>query len=79
MFKRRIGPDPHAHGQETPGACGCPDIWELDDGNFAVIGLDQTEYLHPSLPLGASCGSDERIVVLPRGLLVNARAHIPNK
>lgn len=77
MFKRRIGPDPHANGVRTPNLESCPDIWELANGDFAVIGLEQTSELRPHLPADASCGPDERIVVIPRKTLINAKSAIP--
>lgn len=76
-FSRRIGPDPHANGAKTASANGCPDIWELADGDFAIIGVDVTD-LVPMLPETAGCGPDERIVRIPRGLLQGAKAHIPD-
>jgi len=79
MFKKRIGEDPHANNESTGAASGCPDIWELNDGNFAVIGIRKTKELSGILPETASCGWDEEIVVLPRKLLVNARNFIPNE
>ena len=80
MFKRRIGPDPHADGGPgTANASGCPDIWELEDGSFAVIGLDVTAKLRGLLPVGASCGPDEQIVILPRSTLTNAKLDIPSE
>jgi hypothetical protein len=75
-FQRRIGPDPHANGAKTQSANGCPDIWELSDGDFAVIGPDITE-LASLLPATAGCGPDERIVRLPRRIFVGARSEIP--
>jgi hypothetical protein len=78
MFKRRIGLDPHRDGAGTAGASGCPDIWELDDGNFAVIGREETSLLQPHLPPTAGCGPDERIVVIPRSLLIHARDFVPD-
>ena len=57
---------------------GCPDIWELDNGDFAIIGIDITEAAIPNLPPTAGCGRDERIVRLPRNLLVNAKRDIPD-
>ena len=77
MFKRRIGKDPHADGKETANLAGCPDIWELTDGRFAIIGLDMTERLRSQLPSTASCGVDERIIVLDRRILVDAKPDIP--
>lgn len=77
MFTRRIGPDPHANGAKTPSLDGCPDILELADGDFAIIGLDATGALKEHLAFGASCGPDERIVRIPRNTLVRARSDIP--
>jgi len=77
MFLRRIGPDPHAGGLQTPGCSGCPDIWELENGDFAVIGGDITD-LAPRLPATASCGPDERMVRVPRRILVGAKSAIPD-
>lgn len=79
MFKRRLGPDPHANGEQTSGAQGCPDIWELEDGRFAIIGLRSTASLTPKLPESAGCGYDEEIVIIPRHLLVRAKKDIPNE
>lgn len=77
-FLRRIGPDPHANGARTASLNGCPDIWELDDGDFAVIGPDITD-VAGVLPPTAGCGPDERIVRVPRRILVNARRDIPQR
>lgn len=77
-FVKRIGPDPHANGAKSASCQGCPDIWELDNGDFAVIGIDITATASPKLPPTAGCGPDERIVRLPRGLLVNAKRDIPD-
>ncbi len=78
-FRRRIGTDPHANGVECAACDNCPDIWELDDGSFAIIGMDITDAVRAQLPATAGCGPDERIVRLPRTVLVNARQDIPNK
>lgn len=77
MFKRRIGPDPHRGGTKTPAAEGCPDIWELETGEFAVVGINKTDQLKGLLPETASCGDDERIVILPRRILIDAKHDIP--
>src|ERR1017187_6405707 len=76
-FMRRIGPDPHANGAQTYGCQGCPDIWELEGGDFAVIGTD-ISHVGEQLPSSASCGPDERIVRIPRKTLVLAKADIPD-
>mgnify|MGYP001007964983 CR=1 FL=1 len=76
-FKKRIGPDPHANGAQTAACQGCPDIWELENGDFAVIGTDITE-LAGKLPPEAGCAPHERIVRVPRALLIAARENIPS-
>ena len=78
MFLRRIGADPHANGARTHACSGCPDIWELEDGDFAVIGTDLTEATK-LLPPSASCGPDERMVRIPRKTLVLAKPDIPDR
>lgn len=77
MFKRRLGPDPHEAGGKTFAIKGCPDLFELENGDFAIIGTDITQSGIPNLPTDASCGPDERIVQIPRRTLVNAKADIP--
>lgn len=77
MFKRRLGPHPHAESTQTRALVGCPDLFELDTGDFAVIGTDITDTAKVLLPADASCGPDERIVVIPRRTLVLARPDIP--
>jgi hypothetical protein len=76
-FRRRIGRDPHENGAQTVACRGCPDIWELANGDFAVIGIDITDKAAHKLPPTAGCGPDERVVFIPRSLLVNAKSHIP--
>lgn len=77
MIKRRLGPSPHAEGQRTVALNGCPDIFELMDGDFAVIGIEMTVQLTPHLPADASCGPDERIVRVPRRTMILAKPGIP--
>lgn len=77
MFLRRLGPDPHANGAQTACLKGCPDIFELESGDFAVIGRDITCGAIVRLPPSAGCGPDERIVWIPRKTLVLAKPDIP--
>lgn len=79
MFIRRLGPDPHAGGMRTFAVRGCPDILELDSGDFAIIGTDITGIATDQLPPSASCGPDERIIRLPRRTLVFAKPDIPDQ
>lgn len=78
-FLRRLGPDPHANGARTYACQGCPDIFEMVGGDFAVIGSDITADAASKLPPSASCGPDERIIRIPRRTLVLAKLDIPDK
>jgi hypothetical protein len=73
---RRIGASPRARGSVS--GANCPDIFELADGNFAVVGTDATDSLDPSLPADASRADYERIVVITRETLIRAKADIPD-
>lgn len=74
MFTRSIGRAPSA-----PLACahGCPDILEMGNGDFAVIGSDITEEAASQLPEGSKVAPGERLVRIPRNLLIRALAEIP--
>ena len=48
-------------------------------GDFAVIGIDITNAARPKLPPTAGCGPDERIIRIPRNLLVEVKPDIPDK
>jgi hypothetical protein len=76
-FVRRLGSVPEARGSLNNATC--PDIFELNDGRFAVIGTDMTEELEGILPTDASRGPDERIVVITRETLVSAKRDIPDR
>ncbi|MFI5962379.1 hypothetical protein ACIA8J_09445 [Streptomyces asoensis] len=73
---RRVGAAPRERGSIS--GANCPDIFELDNGSFAVIGTDATESLDGQLPSDASRGPDERIVIITRETLVRAKADIPD-
>ena len=77
-FVRRLGPDPHENGARTYAYHGCPDIWELAGGDFAIIGSDITATTVDKLPPSASCGPDERIVRIPRRTLILGKRDIPD-
>lgn len=78
IFTRRLGPDPHTAGARTAAAKGCPDIFELDSGDFAIIGRDVTTEALGQLPPSASCGPDERVILIPRKTLVGAKLDMPD-
>ena len=73
---RRLGVPPRHRGS-TDGAT-CPDIFELSDGNFAIIGTDVTDSMDVQLPADAARADYERIVVITRETLVKAKADIPD-
>lgn len=76
-FARRLGRSA-AEGGESVDKQGCPDIWELDNGDVAVIGRDVTESYLYRLPSEVSIADDERLVVLPRSMVVAAKKDIPD-
>ena len=64
------------------GACTaelhCPDVFLEESGDFLVIGEDVTAEARSLLPAGSGCGEKERIVRIPRAILVQARTDIPS-
>ena len=76
-IRRRLGPGPDP--QSCQWTYGCPDIFELADGDFAMIGSDITETAIGKLPPTAGCAPDERIIRIPRKLLVRAKGDIPDR
>jgi hypothetical protein len=58
---------------------GCPDLLELQPGDFAVIGIDITAKATGKLPAGVSGGRDERVVLVLRRTVVLANADIPDR
>lgn len=75
MFVRRLVPSEAF--RPCRSTYGCPDLWELADGDFAVIGTDITA-LAGQLPPDAGCAPHERMVKVPRALLVQAKSAIPS-
>jgi hypothetical protein len=76
-FRRRLGRSALELG-DTGHEPTCPDIWELDNGDVAVIGRDLTVAYTSRLPEGVSVGRDERLVVIPRNMLIAAKVDIPD-
>ncbi|MFD3931870.1 hypothetical protein [Streptomyces sp. NPDC058614] len=73
---RRLGPSPAERGSLSGETC--PDIFELSDGSFAIIGTEATAALDRKLPADASRGEDERIIVISRETLIRAKVDIPD-
>ena len=76
-FARRLGKSARELGN-TGGRDGCPDIWQLDTGDIAVIGRELTEAYRARLPEDASIAPDERLVVIPGNTLSAAKPDIPD-
>ncbi|MFF7984852.1 hypothetical protein ACFZDK_38050 [Streptomyces sp. NPDC007901] len=74
---RRVGASPRQRGSRNGQTC--PDIFELNDGSFAVIGTDRTNELEHKLPPDASRADYERIVVITRETLLRAKGDIPDQ
>ncbi|MEB3367291.1 hypothetical protein [Saccharopolyspora mangrovi] len=77
-FSRRLGKSALELG-ETDNDPTCPDIWELDNGDVAVIGRDLTSAYEGRLPPGVDVGEDERLVVIPGSMMRSAKVDIPDE
>ncbi|MFJ9585692.1 hypothetical protein [Streptomyces acidicola] len=77
LFERRLGKSAKELGN-SDGKDECPDIWQLDNGDIAVIGRDLTGSYRSRLPDGVSLAPDERLVVIPGSMLSAAKADIPD-
>ncbi|MEW2529577.1 hypothetical protein [Streptomyces sp. NPDC047071] len=73
---RRIGASPRERGSASGQTC--PDIFELSNGDFAVIGTEMTAVLDGGLPADAARADYEGIVVISRETLIRAKADIPD-
>jgi len=72
MFLKRLG-------QSNGSLCGhnCPQVLEMNDGDFAVVGLDITEEAVTAMPTGPAVGPKEKVVKIPRQDIIAARAELP--
>ncbi len=77
-FKRRLGKSAHELGT-TSGDASCPDIWELDNGDIAVIGTELTSAYRRRLPAGVSVDPGESLIIIPRSTIVAAKRDIPDE
>ncbi|MFE3824630.1 hypothetical protein [Streptomyces sp. NPDC059092] len=75
LFSRRLGKSAKELGN-SDGRDQCPDIWQLDNGDIAVIGRDLTSHYAPRLPDGVALAADERLVVIPGNMLRAAKPDI---
>lgn len=69
--RRRVGTSPTQRGSVS--GANCPDVFELEDGDFAVIGsLADAETLASLAKSGATIGLRERVVILHQQVLLDA-------
>ncbi|RKN39501.1 hypothetical protein [Streptomyces hoynatensis] len=74
-FVRRLGKSARELGT-TADEDGCPDIWELGNGDIAVVGRDLTDAYAARLPADVTLAPDERLVVIPGAMLRSAKPDI---
>ncbi|MDX3225569.1 hypothetical protein [Streptomyces sp. ME19-01-6] len=75
LFVRRLGKSAKELGT-TKDEDGCPDIWELGNGDIAIVGRDLTEAYAARLPADVTIASDERLVIIPGSMLRSAKPDI---
>jgi hypothetical protein len=66
---RRLGSAPSERMDCSEGS-NCPDLFELESGDFAIIGTDVGTRLQ--IPADAGCSDTERVVMIPREVLLSA-------
>lgn len=76
QLARRLGKSAKELGI-TQDENDCPDIWELDNGDIAVIGRDRTAAYAHRLPPGVRLATDERLVIIPGSMMRSAKHDIP--
>lgn len=77
LLLKRLGKSAHELGL-TGGNASCPEIWELDNGDVAIIGTELTASYRDRLPSGVTIDPGEGLVVIPRKTIASAKADIPN-
>ncbi|MFI6704758.1 hypothetical protein ACIBJC_38495 [Streptomyces sp. NPDC050509] len=75
LFAHRLGKSAKELGN-SDGSDECPDIWQLDNGDIAVIGRDLTSHYARRLPVGVALAADERLVIIPGNMLSAAKPDI---
>lgn len=74
MFKRSLlnHRTPDKPPTDTAGLKGCPNVLELETGDYVIIGIRSTASLRPHLPTGTVCGPDEEMIVVPKRVFEDA-------
>jgi hypothetical protein len=77
---RRVGTSPRERGSLTGETC--PDILQLDTGDYLIIGMFASPWAHAEAALaehGASIGDDEAAVVVPAEVMRAAALEIAGR
>ena len=74
-FVKRVSLNP----QMSPGGSRCPEIWEVDTGDFVVVGEDITQRVKDTIPSDIILGEEEKIILLPRKVLQSVKSKIPDE
>ena len=53
-------------------------IWELSNGDITLAGRDVATSIAGRLPADVKVAGDERVVVIPRGMIIAAKRGIPD-
>ena len=68
---RRVGTPPRDRkGMKCGSTVDCPDVFLLDSGDYVIIGRDVSSSI--SLPEDAGCSANERVVEVPREVMLAA-------
>ena len=78
-IRRRVSAHPEDMGFTKMLKAICPDIFETETGDFIIIGRDVTSIVEPEIPADAIISKGERVVLIPRDLLVSAAENIQSK
>lgn len=74
MYKR-LGRNADA---QCVGGFHCPQVLEMEDGDFAVVGKLITEEARKNIPPGAGVGPNEGVVKVPRHVMADVRPDLPS-
>jgi len=74
MIKRRLDT---SYRCDTTAAC--PAVFELDNGDFAIIGTASTKTIKPVFPEGSGCAQHEEIITVPKAVFREAVASYTGK
>jgi len=71
---RRLGRSANA---QCAGGFNCPQVLEMPDGDFAVVGIIITDDAKRNIPQGPGIGPGEGVVKVPRRVMADVRAELP--